>query len=185
MGFGICFVIGWIISFSSLFFLKDLSKFAIMYSLGSLTAICSTFFLNGPIAQIKSMFGQDRIFATLFYLGTLALTLGLALSGQKVGWVVAALVLQVIAMCWYALSYIPYGRESTFERHLFFCASHPGVCSFIRSLIRSYRLVSRVCHVPSLRACTAPILRYAQCVNAWHARACPSNRRRRHTDPKY
>jgi hypothetical protein len=74
---------------------------------------CSTFFLNGPVAQVKSMFAADRFIATLMYLGTLALTLGLALSGQPVGWVVAALILQVIAMCWYALSYIPYGREST------------------------------------------------------------------------
>ena len=72
---------------------------------------CSTFFLNGPLAQLKSMFIMDRIVATLMYLGTLALTLTLALTGQPIGWVIASLVVQMLAMCWYALSYIPYGRE--------------------------------------------------------------------------
>ena len=43
-------------------------KFAILYSLGNLSAIGSTLFLVGPSAQLKRMCKETRIVATILFL---------------------------------------------------------------------------------------------------------------------
>lgn len=54
--------------------------FGILYSIGNLVAICSTAFLLGPMKQFKKMFDSTRIIATGIYLGTIVLTLLVALK---------------------------------------------------------------------------------------------------------
>ena len=82
IGFGICFVFGWIIAFISIAFIFDITdhpeKFAICFTFGSVCALFSTMFLVGPLSQIQNMFAPVRLVATLIYLASMVLTLYLA-----------------------------------------------------------------------------------------------------------
>ncbi|PRD32895.1 UNVERIFIED_CONTAM: Sft2d1 [Trichonephila clavipes] len=49
--------------------------FGIFYSLGNITALCSTMFLMGPLNQLQKMFAPTRVLATIAVLGFLVLTL--------------------------------------------------------------------------------------------------------------
>ena len=80
----------------------------------------STMFLVGPKWQLKRMTSPTRWLCALVYVGAMAATLvsALLLPGLT-HWpsnviaiiVVACIVVQFLAMFWYALSYIPYGRR--------------------------------------------------------------------------
>jgi hypothetical protein len=114
-GFGICFALGSLCSFLSAMFLPSVAvspeNFALTYSLGNLISMCSTAFLMGPAKQLRNMFQPVRAVATTVYILTLALTLIAALELQNPGLTLLMLVIQFAALCWYCLSYIPYGRE--------------------------------------------------------------------------
>jgi len=97
---------------SPFLFVGKLSEFTVMTSLGSIISIGGTFFLSGPLNQLKKMFEPSRLIATLVYLLMIALTLiaGLVLRNP-----VLALIFifgQYVAMAWYSLSFIPYARET-------------------------------------------------------------------------
>jgi len=114
-GFIGCFAAGWILSACSLFTIPGLAlgkpaPFAILYTLGNILALSSTFFLWGPKSQLKSMFKPIRAGATVIYLVTLILTFVLAFTTKSGILVMLSLAVQFCAMVWYAASYIPYGR---------------------------------------------------------------------------
>ena len=124
-GFGICFVIGCLLSFGSLIFFRQLlaghpTPFAVNYTLGNVIALSSTMFLVGPKTQLKRMSSTTRWGAALVYLCAMAATLICALMLPAItnlpqnliaALVIVCLVVQFLAMFWYALSYIPYGRR--------------------------------------------------------------------------
>ncbi len=94
-------------------------KFAILYSLGNLSAIGSTLFLVGPSAQLKRMFKETRIVATILFLGSLIGTLVFVflvdMKNNQKWWHRLALfgliALQFFTLFWYTLSYVPFGRR--------------------------------------------------------------------------
>lgn len=49
-------------------FFGNLTAFGLLYSIGTLTALASTLFLRGPVSQIKGMFKETRIIATVVLL---------------------------------------------------------------------------------------------------------------------
>ena len=113
-GFAVCFGLGVLISIlgTILLYTGSMKKFAVLYSLGNLVALSSTFFLMGPIAQIKRMFSSSRWLATVLMLFFLVLTIMAA-----VWWKINILVLvfmacQFLSMVWYSLSYVPYARDA-------------------------------------------------------------------------
>ena len=121
-GFIGCFIFGLICSFLSiggilLAFLKPY-KFAILYSLGNLSSLGSTLFLVGPASQLKRMFKETRICATIVFLlslfGTLAFVFIVDLENKK-PWhklaIFGLIGLQFCSLFWYTLSYIPFGRK--------------------------------------------------------------------------
>lgn len=118
-GFVGCFCIGCLISVLSSFALirADVVQFAILYSIGNLVALCSTGFLWGPKSQVKKMFKQTRLVATVVYLVCIVATLVIACAdlgidnGGKVALCLVLIVIQFLALCWYCLSFIPYGRK--------------------------------------------------------------------------
>ncbi|EOD12878.1 hypothetical protein EMIHUDRAFT_213104 [Emiliania huxleyi CCMP1516] len=59
-------------------------------------------------AQIKSMLEPQRFYATTVYLGAIVATLVSALVPSLV---VCCICVQFLAMLWYGLSFIPYGRK--------------------------------------------------------------------------
>mmetsp|Transcript_2409 Transcript_2409/g.7651 ORF Transcript_2409/g.7651 Transcript_2409/m.7651 type:complete len:194 (-) Transcript_2409:44-625(-) len=84
--------------------------FAKYYSLGSLLLLGSTFFLIGPVAQLKSMFHPSRYIASILYLGTLIGTL-YAASVSNILLTMVLVVVQICAALWYVASYIPYAQD--------------------------------------------------------------------------
>lgn len=66
-------------------------------------------FLVGPMSQVKRMFKPTRIIATAVYLVMIALTLFFAFR-KRTGMALLCSILQILALIWYGLSYIPYAR---------------------------------------------------------------------------
>ncbi|XP_015748636.1 PREDICTED: vesicle transport protein SFT2A-like [Acropora digitifera] len=89
---------------------KKMTLFAIFYSLGNVTALASTCFLMGPVKQLKNMFKEKRLIATIVMLVCLVLTLCAALWWKSNGLALVFCILQYLAMTWYCLSYIPFAR---------------------------------------------------------------------------
>ena len=94
---------------------------AINYTLGNIIALGSTAFLVGPARQLKRMTHPTRWGAALVYVLAIAATLVCALvlphvapkmpTSMDGALVIACIVVQFLAMFWYGLSYIPYGRR--------------------------------------------------------------------------
>jgi hypothetical protein len=112
VGFGICFLLGVIISFCSTMTIGNPTQFGILYSLGNMIALFSTAFLVGPKRQCANMFHKKRVIATAVYLIALVGTLAVAIGTQSTIGTLAMLVVQFIALVWYTLSYIPYARTA-------------------------------------------------------------------------
>eukprot|EP00112_Aurelia_sp_Birch-Aquarium-sp1_P021861 Seg599.4 transcript_id=Seg599.4/GoldUCD/mRNA.D3Y31 product="Vesicle transport protein SFT2B" protein_id=Seg599.4/GoldUCD/D3Y31 len=112
-GFAVCFCLGVFFSVFGTFMLwKNLKLFAIFYTLGNVTSLCSTFFLMGPFKQLKNMFKEKRLIATIIMLLSLVLTLCAALWWKNKGLAVLFCIIQYLAMTWYCLSYIPFARNA-------------------------------------------------------------------------
>ena len=113
--FGICFVLGWVLSTMAVFALPDIGtnpeKFATLYTIGNVVALCSTCFMWGPFSQVKKMFKEERRIATIIYLTMIIVTLVVAFEYTEAWAVILCLIIQFLAMGWYCLSYIPYGRK--------------------------------------------------------------------------
>lgn len=118
-GFAICFGLGFVFSIVGAMCLtipgKGLRLFALFYSIGNITSIASTCFLMGPWKQIKKMFHPTRIWATIVALTFLGLTLFAALVKKKMILTFVCCIIQFLAMTWYSLSYIPYGRDAVLK----------------------------------------------------------------------
>lgn len=114
-GFIGCFLLGALITFASIFAIGDIktnpSKFAVLYSLGNIVVLCSTCFLWGCLDQIKGMFDPVRVVATVVYLISICLTVYLAATSAGVAAIIVCMIVQFLAGLYYALTYIPYGRE--------------------------------------------------------------------------
>mmetsp|Transcript_2079 Transcript_2079/g.2307 ORF Transcript_2079/g.2307 Transcript_2079/m.2307 type:complete len:163 (-) Transcript_2079:90-578(-) len=111
-GFIICVVLGFAMSFLSTFalFTNNFIIFAVIYTAGNIVALSSTLFLMGPLYQLKAMFKNTRIFATIMFLLAMAMTLTFAFWLKNAGLCILGVILQFLALTWYSLSYIPYAR---------------------------------------------------------------------------
>lgn len=115
--FAMCFTAGVVLLCISLSFLPLIlvlpHKFAAPFAMGNVLAIVSTWILVGPRAQLKTMFHPQRAAAAAAYVGSLFFVLFAAFFGGKLRYllVIVALVVEVAALAWYSLSYIPYGRH--------------------------------------------------------------------------
>lgn len=110
-----CLVLGWIISFLSIFAIPQIAtkpeKFATLYTIGAIISLLSTMFLMGPCKQIKTMFARIRVIATVVYLLSIVGTFVAAFYLKMAGVVILCLIFQMCAMVWYTASYIPFGRQ--------------------------------------------------------------------------
>lgn len=116
-GFAICFVLGCVVSLSSMMSYHQLlhgnpTPFAIKYSVGNALALGSSAFLVGPKRQLRNMSHPTRWVCALVYVGAIVGTVVFALvPPHSLPIVTACIVVQFLAMFWYCLSYIPYGRR--------------------------------------------------------------------------
>lgn len=114
-GFVICFVLGFVFSIIGSILLalpKGLMLFALFYTLGNVMSMSSTCFLMGPWKQLKKMFNETRLFATIGVFAFMLLTLLSALWWKKRVLAILFCICQFLAMTWYSLSYIPYARDA-------------------------------------------------------------------------
>jgi len=87
-------------------------RFAIPYTIGAVCSLLSSLFLMGPVSQLKSMFARTRVIATVVYLLSIVLTLVMALQVKSTIGVLFSILLQLCALFWYSISYIPYARRA-------------------------------------------------------------------------
>jgi len=115
-GFLICFVLGFVLSIlGTAFFaipIKGPIIFAILYTTGNILSMSSTCFLMGPWKQLKKMFNETRVVATIGVFFFMFLTLIAALKWHKKLLALVFCICQFLAMTWYSLSYIPYARDA-------------------------------------------------------------------------
>jgi drug/metabolite transporter (DMT)-like permease len=92
----------------------DPLPFVLNATVGNLLALCGSFFLVGPAAQMRRMWHQSRRSATLIYVGSLFLTLVVAflrVPGPKGLILLLLMICQYVAIMWYTLSYIPFAQD--------------------------------------------------------------------------
>ncbi|KAK3773230.1 hypothetical protein RRG08_025896 [Elysia crispata] len=85
-------------------------KFALLYSLGSLFVISSFALLWGPMNHLKHLFSVNRLPFTTAYFGTMFVTLYFAMWVKSTIFTVFFAALQIVALVWYIVSYIPGGQ---------------------------------------------------------------------------
>ncbi|XP_012712506.1 vesicle transport protein SFT2B [Fundulus heteroclitus] len=118
-GFLICFLLGAFCSILATCLLWipgfGLPVFAVLYTLGNVSALASTMFLIGPLRQLKNMCAKVRALATAVMLVCLVLTLCAAFWWKNNGLALLFCVLQFLAFTWYGLSYIPFARDAVLK----------------------------------------------------------------------
>uniref|UniRef100_A0A3P9HMZ5 Vesicle transport protein n=1 Tax=Oryzias latipes TaxID=8090 RepID=A0A3P9HMZ5_ORYLA len=118
-GFIICFVLGTLLSILGTCLLWipgfGLIVFAVLYSVGNISALASTMFLMGPLRQVKKMCAKERALATVIMLVCLVLTLCAAFWWKNKGLALLFCILQFLAFTWYGLSYIPFARDAVMK----------------------------------------------------------------------
>jgi len=117
-GFGACLAVGVLLDFIAWVELmkKNTAEFAVIYTIGNLVVLVGSLFFAGPRKQCQNMFAKKRRLATVVYFTMMLATLLVAVlsgvpPGARLPLVVLCMVLQVLAMIWYSLSYIPFGRD--------------------------------------------------------------------------
>ncbi|KAG0215434.1 hypothetical protein BGX28_010139 [Mortierella sp. GBA30] len=113
-GFGICFVVGMLISILSTLSLAtaQLGLFAVFFTLGNVISLLSTTFLIGPAKQIKTMFAPVRMVASIVFLSMIVITFIVAFTLEATLLCLILCIIQSLALFWYSASYIPYGRAA-------------------------------------------------------------------------
>ncbi|XP_068586051.1 vesicle transport protein SFT2B-like [Cebidichthys violaceus] len=118
-GFIVCFVLGIVCSVlgSCMLWIPGvgLAVFAVLYSVGNISALASTMFLIGPCRQLKTMCAKERALATVIMMVCLVLTLCAAFWWKNNGLALLFCVLQFLAFAWYGLSYIPFARDGVMK----------------------------------------------------------------------
>jgi len=83
------------------------APFAVCFTLGNIAAIVMTFFVVGPAKQIKALKEPARLIATIIFVAALIFSLVSALLIQMWFVTLLSVVIQLGALIWYILSFIP------------------------------------------------------------------------------
>uniref|UniRef100_A0A7S3J2X8 Vesicle transport protein n=1 Tax=Euplotes harpa TaxID=151035 RepID=A0A7S3J2X8_9SPIT len=84
-------------------------KFAMVFTLGSLSLLASLAFLSGPYSFCKKLLRRKRVFFTLSYVGALLLTFVFSTLRKSLILMALCCVWQVLAMLFFAVSTVPGG----------------------------------------------------------------------------
>ncbi|KAJ1948264.1 protein transport protein sft2 [Linderina macrospora] len=84
-------------------------KFATAFSLGSLATISGIALLRGPRAHAAHMVSRERLLFTVSYFGSVFFTLFFSVVVHSYLGTLLFVVVQVIALVWYVVSYFPGG----------------------------------------------------------------------------
>nr|ACU17006.1 unknown [Glycine max] len=120
-GFASCLVAGLACMLLSMIVFAKPIKFAALFTFGNLLAVGSTAFLLGPAQQLGMMVDPVRVFATAIYLGCVAIALICALWIHSKVLTIIAIIIEIGALIWYSLSYIPFARRMVSELMIRLC----------------------------------------------------------------
>ncbi|KAJ2229443.1 protein transport protein sft2 [Coemansia sp. RSA 1722] len=84
-------------------------KFATAFSLGGLATIAGIALLRGPRAHTRHLLSRDRLLFTVTYLGSVFFTLFFSAIAHSYLGTLLFVVVQVVALVWYVVSYFPGG----------------------------------------------------------------------------
>lgn len=87
------------------------TKYAVLATMGNLMSVCSTMMLMGPKRQCERMFDPVRREASIVFIASMFLTIFVAMVLKSTVLVALCSTVQYLALIWYSLSYVPYGRE--------------------------------------------------------------------------
>ena len=105
--FGVCFAVGIFCSvLGTVLLWTNMKAFAVLYTIGNISAISGSCFLMGPMKQLKNMFAEKRLIASVVMLVSLVLTLCAALWWDKKVLALLFVIIQFLAMSWYCISYM-------------------------------------------------------------------------------
>ncbi|URE21585.1 Got1/Sft2-like family [Musa troglodytarum] len=114
-GFAASLVIGFAFVLLSLIVFYRPIKFGIMFTFGNILAVGSTAFLIGPVQQARMMLDPVRIYATAIYVGSAIVALVCALWIHSKMLTLIAIIIEICALVWYSLSYVPFARRMVSE----------------------------------------------------------------------
>ncbi|CEO94221.1 Vesicle transport protein [Plasmodiophora brassicae] len=117
MAFGLTFVGGIFFLFMSSFYVFGLvlgqtTKFALSYSLGNFLLFFSTIFLTGPQKQWENITSKGRLASSSLWIGSMFGTLFSAFQYPYFYILLPLIVIQIIALVSYILTYLPFGNFS-------------------------------------------------------------------------
>lgn len=112
VGFLVCAGFGLFCILLSFWLLFAITFFVLVYTVGNCLLLASTFFLVGPVKQLKMMFTPSRCISSVIFLAALALTLFVAIYSGNVILCIVLVVIQFCALLWYGLSYIPFAQSA-------------------------------------------------------------------------
>lgn len=114
IGFMACISLGLFCFFMCSLYLPVLvfkaRKFALLYTMGSLFFLLSFSALWGPVNHLKHLFSGDRLLFTLAYFLTIGATLYFSMWRRSLVMTLIFASVQILAMVWYIISYIPGGQ---------------------------------------------------------------------------
>ncbi|CAJ1015990.1 conserved hypothetical protein [Leishmania braziliensis MHOM/BR/75/M2904] len=87
-------------------------KFSFFMTCGNIFCLCSIMFLAGCAQQLRTMFEANRFEAACLYVISVFMTLLSALWLQSRLLCILFAVAQLASILWYALSFIPYARQT-------------------------------------------------------------------------
>ncbi|KAJ2723916.1 protein transport protein sft2 [Coemansia sp. Benny D115] len=113
IGFGGCAVLAvfcFLMAFMSLpLMIVSPQKFATAFSLGSLSSVSGIALLRGPRAHTRHLFSRERLLFTGTYFGSVFFTLFFSAIAHSYIGTLFFVIVQVIALVWYVVSYFPGG----------------------------------------------------------------------------
>eukprot|EP00013_Stygamoeba_regulata_P000804 CAMPEP_0177640190 /NCGR_PEP_ID=MMETSP0447-20121125/6413_1 /TAXON_ID=0 /ORGANISM="Stygamoeba regulata, Strain BSH-02190019" /LENGTH=169 /DNA_ID=CAMNT_0019142249 /DNA_START=187 /DNA_END=696 /DNA_ORIENTATION=+ len=113
IAFAVCLGSGLLFGLLAFMFLMLLLfvAFGLCYTIANVLLLCSTFFLIGPMRQLRNMVHPVRLGASAIYVMALIVTLLVIFLGWPFFIVLLMVIAQTAALIWYVMSYIPYSRE--------------------------------------------------------------------------
>ncbi|KAL1314926.1 hypothetical protein HN51_041734 [Arachis hypogaea] len=120
-GFAACLIAGLACMLLSMIVFAKPIKFALLFTFGNVLAVGSTAFLLGPAQQLGMMLDNARVFATAIYIGCVVIALICALWIHDKLLTIIAIIIEIGALIWYSLSYIPFARRMVSELMIRLC----------------------------------------------------------------
>ncbi|KAF5210295.1 putative transport protein [Clavispora lusitaniae] len=88
------------------------TKFAFLWSMGSLLFVVSFGILQGPHAYVKHLMGRERIVFTSVFFGSVLTTMYCAAILKSTLLTIFASVIEMFAILYYIFSYFPFGAST-------------------------------------------------------------------------